>query len=520
MTIWMAYAMVLGTVAAVAGLMLEGAARALRRPTRFAWLAALVLAIAAPIALPFLSSRLAKPVPPTALAGSVVAGQGAAVIVQPSFADRAVAAAHRLDRPLAGAWFTLTAICLLRFVAGVMKLRRGRAEWVARDIAGTTCFVTPDIGPAVVAMPGARIVIPEWVTALDQASLTTVVRHERQHVLARDTWLIVASAIAAGVMPWSPAVWIIRRRLRLALEMDCDARVLAEDPRVDRYGSLLLAIAQRPRFEAALAATLTESTSDLERRIDAMTTPAPRRPRLRAGLLSAVALGAIALACSMPSPDFEQKTPVESKEPYFEFQVERAAVANPSSAVPMYPPQLRAANIEGQVIAKFVVDTTGRADMRTFEIVKSDHRLFSESVRAALASTEFTPAQVGGRKVKQLISMPFAFSLDRGHPAAGRARGPTSDSIMRAIPNGTIVPVYPNALRKANIEGKVIATFVVRPDGTPDMTTLAIEMADHQAFVKAVREALPRMKFKPAVGKGGVPIAYPMRMPFEFSLSR
>ena len=253
-----------------------------------------------------------------------------------------------------------------------------------------------------------------------------------------------------------------------------------------------------------------------------MTAPAPRRPRLRAAILAATALGAIALACSMPSPDFDQeKEAAVSEQPYFEFQVERGAALSASVRPPVYPAQLRAANVEGEVIAKFVVDTTGRADLRTFEVVKSDHRLFTEAVHDALASMEFTPAQVGGRKVKQLISMPFVFSVDRGAAApAARAPQVRTDSVMRAVPAGTIVPTYPNALRKANIEGKVIASFVVRADGTPDMRTLAIEMADHQAFVTSVREALPRMRFKPAVGKDGVPIASPMRMPFEFKLSR
>jgi TonB family protein len=521
MTIWMTYAILVGALALVAGLAMERAAQALRLPTRFAWLAALVLAIAAPVVLPLVSPRVSAAPVTSAAGGAVATGQLRLATAMPSLLDRAAGAARMLDRPLLAFWLVLSLACLVRFIAGIARLRRRRRQWLARDIMGTTCFVTPDIGPAVVAMPRARIVIPEWVTALDQPSLVTVIRHERQHLEARDTRLIVAGAVGVALMPWNPAVWLVRRRLRLALEVDCDARVLAEDPRVDRYGSLLLAIAQRPRLTAALAATLTESTSDLERRIDAMTAPTPRRPRLRAAILAATALGAIALACSMPSPDFDQeKAAAASKQPYFEFQVERGAALGASARPPVYPPQLRAANVEGQVIAKFVVDTNGRADMRTFEVVKSDHRLFTQAVHDALASMEFTPAQVGRKKVKQLISMPFMFSLSRGEAAGARTPQVRTDSVMRAVPAGAIVPAYPNALRKANIEGKVIASFVVKADGSPDVRTLAIEMADHQAFVASVREALPRMRFKPAVGKNGVPVAYRMHMPFEFKLSR
>ena len=78
---------------------------------------------------------------------------------------------------------------------------------------------------------------------------------------------------------------------------------------------------------------------------------------------------------------------------------------------PRYPETLRRAGIEGNVIVKFVVDTTGRIDMSAIEIVSSDHELFSASVREALAKMRFSPAMVGERKVKALAIMPFRFTL-------------------------------------------------------------------------------------------------------------
>src|SRR4051812_17836827 len=105
--------------------------------------------------------------------------------------------------------------------------------------------------------------------------------------------------------------------------------------------------------------------------------------------------------------------PLNSDQPLFDFQVEKPAAANPSNQPPTYPNQLRAANIEGQVVAKFVVDTTGRADMKTFEVVKSDHELFTGAVRNVLPNYRFFPAELGGRKVKQLVQMPFVFTLSK-----------------------------------------------------------------------------------------------------------
>jgi len=108
------------------------------------------------------------------------------------------------------------------------------------------------------------------------------------------------------------------------------------------------------------------------------------------------------------------KAPVpQGDQPYFDFQVEKPVVAAPGSAGPAYPDMLRSAGIEGQVLAQFVVDTMGRADMGTFKALKSDNDLFTTAVKNALARMRFLPAEVGGRKVKQLVQQPFQFSLNR-----------------------------------------------------------------------------------------------------------
>ena len=108
------------------------------------------------------------------------------------------------------------------------------------------------------------------------------------------------------------------------------------------------------------------------------------------------------------------KGPVpQGDQPYFDFQVEKPDVAAPGSAGPAYPDMLRSAGIEGQVLAQFVVDTTGRADMTTFKALKTDNDLFTTAVRNALQRMRFLPAEVGGRKVKQLVQQPFQFSLNR-----------------------------------------------------------------------------------------------------------
>ena len=130
---------------------------------------------------------------------------------------------------------------------------------------------------------------------------------------------------------------------------------------------------------------------------------------------------ATAREMSAVAPDWDARvetsppddTPHDSPEAYFEFQVEKQVQFVKDSPQPQYPASLKSANIEGEVLAQFVVDTTGRADIVTFKVLKSSHSGFTQAVRDALPSMRFTPAEIGGRKVPQIVQNPFMFSLTK-----------------------------------------------------------------------------------------------------------
>ncbi|MCE9601936.1 MAG: energy transducer TonB [Gemmatimonadetes bacterium] len=102
-----------------------------------------------------------------------------------------------------------------------------------------------------------------------------------------------------------------------------------------------------------------------------------------------------------------------SDQPYFDFQVEKPVAPGPRTGSPRYPDILRSASVEGEVLAQFVVDTTGRVEVSTFKVIRKSHDLFEAAVRSALPQMRFLPAEVGGRKVKQLVQQPFVFALQK-----------------------------------------------------------------------------------------------------------
>ncbi|HEY7612738.1 MAG TPA: energy transducer TonB [Gemmatimonadales bacterium] len=81
------------------------------------------------------------------------------------------------------------------------------------------------------------------------------------------------------------------------------------------------------------------------------------------------------------------------------------------SAAPAYPPDLLAMGTEGSVRTMYVVDTTGRVDTNTIEVMSSDDERFTESVRTALGLMRFRPARRQGQRVRQLVEQKFHFRI-------------------------------------------------------------------------------------------------------------
>jgi protein TonB len=105
-------------------------------------------------------------------------------------------------------------------------------------------------------------------------------------------------------------------------------------------------------------------------------------------------------------------SPVTTGQTYLDFQVEHP-VRMKDPVPPAYPTHLRKAGIEGLVVAQFVVDERGAAMMSTFKVVESDDVAFTESVKRAVNVMKFEPAEVGGRKVRQLVQQHFKFKASR-----------------------------------------------------------------------------------------------------------
>ncbi len=291
---WLVYVSALGAAIAVIALLLERIAKWYGSPTRWVWLAAILVIVALPAAL-----NLALPAPDPVASTPTPVVPGLVPI------HRARYSRINIDGTVLALWFLASAALSVRIVGGALALRRRRKSWIAARLSGVEVLVADELGPAVIGWTKLTTVIPRWALTFNERSRALMLEHEAQHAQSGDPYLRSVALVALIVMPWNPALWWAMRRLRLAVEMDCDQRVLARgvDPR--EYASLLLAVGERMSATPfAWATALGGSRSFLERRVIAMTTRlGPRYRRLAMAGVGAVIVALIAIACAAPVPD-------------------------------------------------------------------------------------------------------------------------------------------------------------------------------------------------------------------------
>lgn len=96
-------------------------------------------------------------------------------------------------------------------------------------------------------------------------------------------------------------------------------------------------------------------------------------------------------------------------------------------------------------------------------------------------------------------------------PAAAEWRG--TELMMRMLSSAK--PRYPESLRQARIDGRVLIRFVVDTAGAIDLASVQVLSSTHELFTRAVRDILPAFRFKPAE-VGGHRVRSLAEMPFEF----
>lgn len=298
MIAWMLYAALVGALIAAGAFAVERLAVSQGKPRRFVWLAALTLAVVIPLAgglretpAPLVVDAAAdKPWQSATEATSLVPPVPLPAV--PSISARSAAIVWG-----AGSAAALAALCTVLVVMACARRR-----WPRSRVHGTDIHLSRRFGPALVGVVRPAIVVPRWVVGLARAAQATIVRHELEHARARDHLALLCGGLILAAFPWNPAIWFMCRRLRAAVELDCDRRVIAGGIDAADYGAVLLHAGSRSQTRWGFAPAMSKPGSLLERRLKTMSEKTRKLNPVRGLLLAGAAAIALAVACDTRSP--------------------------------------------------------------------------------------------------------------------------------------------------------------------------------------------------------------------------
>lgn len=298
---------------------------------RFIWGGAILVTALATIWLPLTTDRstlvpesqavltpsvFASATAAPGLAERVIAGTRSVAKAAETAFDSAIADAARqawqapraLQFSIVLLWPVATIVLSGIYLLNYRRFTRRLGNTTPMSLDGSRVNIGRVESPFVFGIISPRIVIPDWLLSREKQEQQLVLSHEQSHIAARDHLLLISACALVALLPWNAALWFMLARLRLAIEIDCDARVLATGVTTQRYGTLLIDLSAAPALSAqrsTLPIPVTAfalRTSHLERRLRTMTTPKSRFITLRRVLAVSAAGVATLAACRADLP--------------------------------------------------------------------------------------------------------------------------------------------------------------------------------------------------------------------------
>lgn len=276
-------------VALLIGIAAAGAERLLgelKLPRRLAWIGA----YAAALLLPTMSLLWRAETLPAATSGTAAGS----LVTTDSRID--------LNTTLVVLWAVATTTLLVCYLAAWLRLTLLARRWPRVESEAGSVIVADDVGPAVLGTMRPRVILPRWLMEAPADLRQTVMTHELEHVVARDPLVLTAAQLVTILLPWNLPLWWFARRMRMAIELDCDARVLRAGVDASHYGEVLLAVGQRHTEIPNFAAAMTEPATQLERRIRIMLAHDQPASLQRSAAAALLALGIAACATTVTPP--------------------------------------------------------------------------------------------------------------------------------------------------------------------------------------------------------------------------
>ena len=317
MLTWMLYVVCITLLLSGAALAAERAARLRRARSRWIWVLTILASLGIPTVIASVSIQFPSLLTPTVSHKITALREVTSVHVAPLtwVRERTVnsAVAPNLNRILQRSWVIVSAVLLAALVLNGAQVFWRKRRWRIGTVAGASVYIAPDVGPAVVGLLRPRIVVPTWLTEASASHQAMVIAHEQAHLAGHDPQVLTVALFLLVLMPWNLPLWWQLHRLRYAIEVDCDARVLERGLDTRQYGEMLIDVSQRPSVYVGAVAAMSESRSLLEERITIMVREPAKWGSLATVVFGCLAFVLVAVAAQVSPPNVSPSAGSESQ---------------------------------------------------------------------------------------------------------------------------------------------------------------------------------------------------------------
>ena len=326
-----------------------------------------------------------------------------------------------------------------------------------------------------------------------------ILAHERGHIRLRHSWDLLLVDLLTALQWFNPAMWMLRQDLRAIHEYEADGEVLSQGINARQYQYLLISKASGIGGYS-IANGISHST--LKNRITMMLHKKSERSSLLK-LLALIPIVGLALALNARTvtdyvydePQKQQPVKKGKKAGTIKVNGQEIKVVEQDDIVTMegevdqdqakeeafdvveempefpggpkalmdylmtnvkYPKTAFDANIQGRVIAQFVVDKEGT--VRDAHIVKSvDPALDAEALRVINNMPKWRPGRQNGKVVNVKYTIPVSFSLDGNNDSPQTAGSPNLEGYSLTVDGekvdiGMLKEISPYKIRSVSVD--------------------------------------------------------------------
>ncbi|MDQ3291609.1 MAG: M56 family metallopeptidase [Bacteroidota bacterium] len=383
--------------------------------------------------------------------------------------------------------------------------------------------------------------------ALSEAEMEKVLLHEAVHVRQKHSLDILYLELLRIICWFNPLIYLYQQAIINTHEFIADAVVLRTTT-PETYANLL-AQQMLHRLEFSFGNYFNKSLTLKRMKMIQQTHRRPGKIKLLA-VLPVLGVLLFVLSCAEPETPVNQVSKGENEtnasginsDEIFTFVEQNPSFPGGTEKMIAflsknikYPATAKNADLEGTVVAEFVITKAGK--ITDIKIVKSlSPETNAEAKRVIKQMPDWEPGKQDGKPLNVKYTLPIRFALNDASPEPEKARGfiqyqdKTNTKIFKQVEELPQFPggmekmyaflgknmKYPTAAQKASVEGTVIAQFVITDQGTiKDLHLLKGLTNETNA------EALRVIKLMPNWVPGkqdGKPVNVQYILPLRFSL--